>query len=323
MLCVTVSAITGLYVVTKAPSARDIHEYVSAYLEQFARKPAVNPLVIRAQFGDVPGSKMAEVSGHTHAKAAANRSTGTFLIEYISSSIGRDAYFFQCSAADQRNGRHGSRTYHWIKDMNVRSELFSPSENDIMAMVDVDHYVDMNEFLTDNFQPLLVYTFQPRRVAREKGEFSYTFNAKNEVEYRVSGGGFYSHPVWNYSGDSLKFAKRFCGFAYKLSVYQLERKQMDEDHQLLLLAPLVEFSGLSAFVADIFLAGETLKRLQVAIGRYTRMFVQRNDGLTVSTDRWRVQCCRSSCVSGRRTWQCYAHFQGRFVTSHGQKENGR
>jgi hypothetical protein len=252
-------------------------------LEQFARKPAVNPLVIRAQFGDVPGSKMAEVSGHTHAKAAANRSTGTFLIEYISSSIGRDAYFFQCSAADQRNGRHGSRTYHWIKDMNVRSELFSPSENDIMAMVDVDHYVDMNEFLTDNFQPLLVYTFQPRRVAREKGEFSYTFNAKNEVEYRVSGGGFYSHPVWNYSGDSLKFAKRFCGFAYKLSVYQLERKQMDEDHQLLLLAPLVEFSGLSAFVADIFLAGETLKRLQVAIGRYTRMFVQRNDGLTVST----------------------------------------
>jgi hypothetical protein len=226
---------------------------------------------------------MSAVSGHTHAKSAANRSTGTFLIEYISRSIGRDAYFYQCSAADQRNGRLGSRTFHWVKDMNVRSEAMASTEDNIMAMVDVDHYVDMNQFMIDHFQPLLIYTFQPRKVAREDGEFSFTFNAKNEVTYRVSGGGLYSHAVWNYSGDSLKFAKRFCGFAYHLSVYQLERKQMDEDHQLLLLAPLVEFTGLSAFIADMFLEGNTLQRLKVVVGSYTRMFVQGNDGLTVST----------------------------------------
>jgi hypothetical protein len=142
-------------------------------------------------------------------------------------------------------------------------------------MVDVDYYVDMPEFLANNFRPVVLYTFQPKTVARCDGEYSYTFHKDGEVEYIVSGGATYRHKVWNYAGDSIKVRKWYkllwWSILVEVMTFQLERKQVDEDHQMILLAPEKKYVGLAAWIADLMLAGGSLERLNPVEGDFLRM----------------------------------------------------
>lgn len=273
--------------VTKVVGKQEILQYfryvVSAYLSRYALPPPVDPLVCRAQFGNVPCKSLKAVSDHTHGEAAANRSTGSFIIDLVSRSLGCVPIFYQCSASDQRNGRMGSRSFYWSKDLNVISSPFMVKPRNVIAMVDVDQYVDMNDFMSRHFNPCLIYTFQPGSVSKSDGEYSYTFNRNSEVTYLVSGGGCYKHPVWNYAGDSLMCSRKVMGFTYDLSVFQVERRQMDMDHQLILLAPLKRFVGLPAFVASMFISGSCFQRLVLNVGNYLRLRVQTKEGLTTHT----------------------------------------
>lgn len=256
---------------------------VSRLIDQARVEPEHSVLVTRAKFGDVPVLPVRAVENHTHGTSAANRSSGSATIDVIGRTMGADVWFYQRSAADVRKGRLGSRSFFWCKDLNARSASFAPNAKAIVAMVDVDQYVDMNWFLCRWFRPVILYTFQPSSVARSDGEYSYTFDSCDRVDYGVSGGGRYRHMVWNYTGDAVKATWRFLGIPLCVSVYQLERRFMDEDHQLLLLAPLAQFWGPAAILASVFLEGEPLRRLRVAKDGFLRMLVKTSQTVEMVT----------------------------------------
>jgi hypothetical protein len=241
---------------------------------------------IRQSFVEVPMVRLLAVSNHTHGVSAADRSSGSIMIGNIAGACGKNPLYFQGSSADARNGRTISRDYHWVKDINAPASTYKPGKEDLAAMVDVDYYVDMNEFLTKNFRPVVLYTFQPQSLGCAEGEFSFCFDDQGRVKYDVSGGSGYAHHVWHYVGDSIKVTKKFLGIAYECSTFALEKRAMGPHHQLVLLAPIAKFRGICAWVADKLLAGTDLKRLDPRVGNgFTRMQVQTREGLFVQTGK--------------------------------------
>lgn len=258
---------------------------VSVMLHGMRTEPLTDPLVMKSAFSETPTPNVKAVANHTHGAAAANRSAGSFLIDLIGRLVARPVCFYQRSGADVRHGRAGSRTYFWVKDLATAPDRLAPSADSLLAMVDVDQYVDMPTLLVDQFKPMLIYTFQPSAVSRDCGDYNYTFNERSEVDYHVSGGGQYGGKVWNYDGDSLKATKRFLGITYELATYHIERRFMDPDHQLILLAPSAHFRGFSAFLADLFLEGKLLERLDLYRKGYLRLRAMTPTGMFVSTGK--------------------------------------
>jgi len=188
------------------------------------------------------------------------------------------------SRADQRTGRMGDRSYYWAKDLTAAPAVFSPGRGDFLAMVDVDQYVDIPAFLCDHFMPVILYTFQPSKVCQVTPEYSYTFDCENTVEYTVAGGARYVHQVWNYQNDNLKISKTFLGIPYKTVTYLVDKRSVDENHQLILLTPLVKWVGLGAWLAK-FLDGASLERFKPVVGDFLYTKVSGVDGLNVSIGR--------------------------------------
>jgi len=152
-------------------------------------------------------------------------------------------------------------------------------------MVDVDYYVDMPKFLSRHFRPIILYTFQPSSVSKDDGEYKYTANADGTFTYLVSGGGTYRHAVWNYKGDTVSAERKFFGIPLTYSTFALERRMVDEDHQVIMLSPLVKASGISAWVAKWKAPAAPLTRVNVVEGEFTRVSINGTEGLMVHTGR--------------------------------------
>jgi hypothetical protein len=154
-------------------------------------------------------------------------------------------------------------------------------------MVDVDYYVDMPKRLVDNFAPHFLYTLVPSGVGKDVGEYKYTFDKDNNVVYDVSGGGHYEHPLWDWSGDSVRVERRnMVGITTRVAFYAIERRWIDDDHQLVLLAPLKRYVGWwDSFVAKRLITVRGLDRLRVVDGEFTRMRVNVGESLVVCTGK--------------------------------------
>lgn len=264
------------------PSER---EMASEFIDETGIKPAIDQVCVRRVFTDIPEIRVKAVPNHTHGESAAARNTASLLIDRMGKALASNVVFFQGSAADARRGRTYSRSYHWAKDMNVKPQPFKPEKDDIIAMVDVDYYVNMPKMLMKYFNTYLLYTFQPSCVARDVGEYKFTFNAAGEVEYYVSGGGSYTHMVWDYEHDSLCITKRCCGIVTKCVTYLVERRRIDDDHQVILLTPLMKFSWLSAYVAGKMIPATELQRIDPVVNGFLRLRINKKEGLFTSTGR--------------------------------------
>lgn len=217
---------------------------------------------------------------HTHPTSARIRNNSATFIDSYCATIGISPYYVQQSVADQRNNRSGSRSYFWAKDLSARQEDFNPGSDDILAFVDVDMYVDMPWFLAVHHRPYLISTFQPKKVCHSSGEYSFTFHSDNEVSYNVSGGAMFTHQVWNYSSDVLIATKSFCGI-YTTCVYNVDRRQISDHHQIILLTPISSFY--TPFHPKWLIDGNLLERYSVNVGNFSRLYVQTQDGMQVST----------------------------------------
>jgi len=160
-------------------------------------------------------------------------------------------------------------------------------DRDLIVMVDVDYYVDMPNFLLEFDKPVLLYTFTPSTAGKDVGEYKYRFNSDNTVDYLVSGGGHYVHPLWDWSGDALRVVRKDVTgmFTLEYATYAIERRQMDPDHSLILLTPLNRFSGISSWFLHEQLAAQDLCRLEPAQEGFTRLKINDVDGLKISTAR--------------------------------------
>jgi hypothetical protein len=248
---------------------------------------------------------MVPVTGHTHGKAAADRSSGSFFIEKFARNVGRDVVYYQGSESDQRSGRKTSRSYFWAKDLGAAPAPFKPSGGDLVAMVDVCQYVDIPSFLVQHFRPMLLYTFQPSRVARDAGEYDFTFNRQNEVVYHVNGGATYEHEVWNYDTDSVIVHRTFAGkswfslwnwIPFVSVIYKIDKKQMDPDHQIILFSPVKRYWFLMSLLSRL-VSSNPLKRLKVVHGDFLRLRHKTDKNVMISTGRVNELLCGETTVT--------------------------
>lgn len=262
--------------------------FLAGIMVKWSRQPRIRARVVRSLFSssDLVASKSA--LNHTHGASAAARSKASSEMKLLADELGLRAHFYQQSPSDQKLGREGSRSYYWAKDLAAERRAPDPNA-EFFAMVDVDYYVDMPAFLANHAVPVCMYTFNPSCVAKSTGEYSFTFNVDNEVEYSVSGGAEYKHRVWNYGTDVVIAEKCSWGFWRTSVVYNVDRRQVDQDHQMVLLTPIARSAGL--FPLSWFVSGAVLKRLSVCepvqvdgeVVNFTRLDLQTASGLMRST----------------------------------------
>jgi hypothetical protein len=245
------------------------------YSADFARIYALNQHD-RGKFSEIVVPKRSATAGHTHGESAACRSAGSSAAAAYAYSIGKTPFYLSMSASDQRAGREGERTMHWSKDFNAERRHGEPSKDSVIIMIDVDeHVTDLPVRLHDWFLPTVMYTFQPSAASAVAQDYRYTFNKEQQLVYDVAGGGKYVHEVWDYSPDCLTMRKTFLGITYAKSFFNVEKRYIDDNHQLVLLSPLAKF-GLLGVIFSSFVKGDDLKRLKPVDGDFIRLAVAKS-----------------------------------------------
>ena len=256
--------------------------------------------MLRNNFNKCLMTPIAPQKNHTHGQCAKDRNEAGLFAERYAASVGLVPYFCQMSSSDQAKGRQGSRKQYWVKDMQVKPRDFNPPANALLVFIDVDYYVDMPWFVNENRFPMLIYAFQPKSVAytSPEQEYAYRFLPDNFVEFNVSGGGRYTHKLWNYSTDHFIAKLNIFGplltkvLTYALghepvtaqAAYYVDRKGTQAEHEMILLTPMAYWNNLFKFQVSS-IEGQVLHRYEVVDGEFTRLRVMSKAGLTVSTGR--------------------------------------
>jgi len=217
-------------------------------------------------------------STNAHPLAAAHRSAATAMIQHLCALIGKSPYYYQQSVTDQRRGRDGHRDWLWAKDVAVDRRDDGLTESSVIAMVDVDFYVDMPKFLLAHPDNIVVlYTITPQAVAGRSLEAAFSFTASNEVEWHLAGSGCYKHPLWDWNVDII----RVDGWARSV-IYQVEKLDLGEHRSLVALIPQSSWSWPSNYFART-LEAQPLRRMTVNTGKHSRLRIIRSDDVVVST----------------------------------------
>jgi hypothetical protein len=152
-------------------------------------------------------------------------------------------------------------------------------------MIDVDQYVDMKYLLNTEFNPVMLYTFQPTVCASNmEGEYSFTFDDDDAVDYRVAGGAQYKHHVWNYGLDHVIVKDGPFGIPLTTTAYLVDKRATSAHHELILLTPVKRWKGFWSLLAAC-LQGTCLERLILRHGDYLRLNIQTGSGVRTSTAR--------------------------------------
>lgn len=200
---------------------------------------------------------------HSHPISAAWRSSANVFAKYVASITGMGLFTFQGSNVDRKHNIRMYRSYHWSKDVQVPYSGASPKTDDLVTMVDVDYYVQMDEFLLNCDNAVLLYAFQPNKAAESTKEFCFRFYPDNSVEYKVKGGAEYKHQVWNYNVDVVTVA----GW-WKTKVYLVDRRAANLHHEYVLLLPIAYWNGPFAWLANWWLSHGKLEHLKPVRGDF-------------------------------------------------------
>jgi hypothetical protein len=176
----------------------------------------------------------------------------------FSKIIGKEPFFYQASRSNQRRGHAGSREMYWTKDLNSRRSVDQPTVSDLRILIDVDEYISIEQMLSEQFGPLVAYTFQPKQVGYRGPEYSFWFNEDQTVSYRVNGGSTYRHAVWNYSIDVVCVTSSRIGYCVHM-MYNVDRRVLHTHHELILFTPVMKFYTLEPLRT---IENSPLKRLE-------------------------------------------------------------
>lgn len=288
--CVAISATVLCVVGVRCWRSGDIRRSLSSLAQACSREPAIAADVARNAFAQTVLLPPKPIGGHTHATAAAVRSSATNFARLMAASIGGRLYSLSMSKSDQRHGIAGERQWFWAKDVHAVNQRSPPRPNDLHYMCDVDYYKDLPYFLAENVKPLLLYTFVPEDAASSgRDNSSFYFDASGRLNMLVSGGGSYCHFLWDYGMDSLIAVKKVFGIPVRSTVYAVERKQVGYSRQLILLTPVRVFEHLGAVLSTFLLDSRPLGRfiplVQVGTETYVRFRIQTANGAQVTTGK--------------------------------------
>nr|QGA87330.1 hypothetical protein [Hammarskog noda-like virus] len=172
---------------------------------------------------------------HTHPLAACLRTSTAISLEDTIRAAGFKPYSVSMSNRDKYSG---CRYFYMMKDLDKEYKDDPVAEDHVIIMVDVDYYVDINEYLRLG-NPIIIYTFVPSSAGGTSLNASYTINEKNMVEYSVEGGATYTHQLWDYQGDNIAIRDRYGNtIVYVIEQHILEA---DPNRRIIGLYPVAHF----------------------------------------------------------------------------------
>lgn len=243
---------------------------------------------LRATFVNTPFVPVRLTPGHTHPHSAALRSAASLHCQKYTAGLGYQPNMIQHSASDARKNLPGDPLIpYWAKDYLVAEDCLPPVPNSIPILIDVDYYMDMEAFLLTKKhrgdtteQPTLLYSIVPEHAGYEGKDHFYSFR-DNKINYVVSGGGNYSHELWNYPDvltvAGFDFKDRWLGIPkYKLKVYNVEKIRVGDSRYIIGLFPGAVITGIYAYLSKIFSKHEYLERLKPNHANFTVVETMKN-----------------------------------------------
>ncbi len=240
---------------------------------------------IRSSFHILEMPVLKKSTSHTHPTLALLRESASAMIRELCVVTMRTPFYYQASARNQCFDNN--REFYWAKDVTSQPSNAKPTGSSIIAMLDVDYYVDMPEFLLQHGHavvPIVLFTFVPTTAGATRKEYSYAFYEESVMGMQVAGGAAYRHKLWNYGYDNITVADRF-----RTVTYRVERKTLSADHQLILLEPMYYLGYIGGLFHSV-VTSQSLNRLEVVDGDFARLDIQTAKGRERSTARIGTFC---------------------------------
>lgn len=212
-----------------------------------------------------------------HPEPRRDRLTALKTIQSIISQTGtHEPYHFQ-PRPTQIKDKH-RMVHHWACDTSVpHRDTDSVEANHVITQIDSDYYVDMNAHDVLNNNPQLLYTFDPLEAAAAHTDYpAWTFIDDETIEV-TSPAEKYSHKLWDYTGNEVRHFRLNHVYDAKFTIFELEKRRIDETHSLVFINPRVHYEGLRAFIAKCWFGTQEFKRVNVGGGPYSRMVIQRQE----------------------------------------------
>jgi len=136
-----------------------------------------------------------------------------------------------------RDNYDGTRLYYMIKDLDVNYKMDDITDEHIITMVDVDYYLNVNDYMK-YFRPILIYTFVPTTVAGRNKESSW-FIENDKINFQVNGGALYQHQIWDYNGDTISVIDDDWNLlTFHINQYEIEHPSLPcQNRRIIILIP--------------------------------------------------------------------------------------
>jgi len=167
---------------------------------------------------------------HTHHDAAKLRTSANV---FMNEAVIKAGYQPYCVSRSNHDTNGGNRYFYRQKDLGIPFRDDPVGDNSAFIFCDVDYYCDMEKWMR-HFKPILMYTMVPETVCYRGSDYSYRIK-DNQVEYQVSGGASYQHPLWDYHGDTMSVEDK----QGDLLIFNVEQKKLngDPNRRLIWLLP--------------------------------------------------------------------------------------
>jgi hypothetical protein len=215
-------------------------------------------------------------SGHSHPKAANDRTNASDAIDQFILGEGFLPFSVSMSDRDDRNGLAGTHGQFFTKDAAMATRWDTLGSQHMLKMIDVDYYLDIGD-LVSRGHTVLMYTFVPDQVAGTTVEATYTIDEHDVCHTRGAGGSEYHHKLWDYDGDCIT-ADYWWGSVVFLCESQLTGY---DDRRIIGLFPVRTIIGPLGWL----LPGRRFKRREFNVGAVQASRWQNDDGVSISLGR--------------------------------------
>lgn len=234
--------------------------------------------------------------GHPHGDAATNRNSATAAMHACARAMGCTPYVV--SPSQRETCELGSRDYYQLNDYVQDLKADKVPDDACLIMTDIDYYVDWSYWMSYG-RPVLMYSFVPETPGDSIPEGMFCIK-DNIVESKVSGGGTYRHPLWDYNCDSawvpsdgnswLYWFQSYLGFCLgvwrhsRVTLFSIDQWKVGVHRRVIALVPY-------ATGPDWIVLGQEasrLRRFEPQVGgrdKFNVMRVLTDDGPVVAVSR--------------------------------------
>lgn len=274
--------------------------YIHYYWKQLAIEKVDN-CHWRKTFQSTLPSQRPNPRNHPHPHSAGSRRRARDIINDIARISFCTRYDYQRS--NQENCLHETLIYT-SDDLNKQIKCDDIPKRPMFTLVDVDYYLDMNEFLTRraNFKaPVLISTWSPRSICGTGNDRAWTFDGKH-FHCKISGGKTYSHGLWNYCNDKIQTMGRDSNGELRYTDWNLDKRRLDDDTILVMFTPNATVVKRFAPFLGTILGIDKLKRLEPLV-QETTAAVEYVGGKETYTSICRINSYASINVTSERLEQ--------------------